>query len=351
MNLPNKQSRFYIVQDTHFWDKNLANRKDYEKECEEIFNYIIKILEECATEKKYLLFLGDIFHAKFKNEISFNKWIQKFLVLRSKCNGIFSVVGNHELTYIDHNPFWSLMSEIESEQVLALGCKALGDLPILRVVDYLDIYNYRFNFNHHGSSIANLTSDKNILLCHNYWLSDDLKHAMDLTGEMQANSKYFSYNEINDECDLKFFDEVYLGHNHMMIGDYEFKWDDPDFPKSNVHFCGSLGLTNKNEVLHTPDTRKIYYLDILGEDKCECNHLVYSLSKKFNETLDTLQVEENIEKYKTAKYKKSLIKKYDLTLMDPIQAIEEDLKNDIDALELFKELGKGSVPDWMRRLI
>lgn len=351
MKLPDKASRFYIIQDTHFWDKNIAGRKDYTKECEDTYDYLLKTIRECKAEKKYILFLGDIFHSKFKDEISFNNWIQKFLILRSACNGIFSVVGNHELTYKDHNPFWSLLSEIESEQLQVLGCKAKGTLPVIRVPDYLDIFDVRFNFNHFGTYISNLIVDTNILLCHNYWLSDEIKRSMDIIGEMQVNSKYLQYNEINDDCDLKYFDEAFLGHNHMLISDYTFKWDDKSFPQSNVHFCGSLGLTNKNEVLYTPNTRNIYYIDIFGTKNYKVSNLVYSLSKETQDTIDDVKVAENIEKYKAAKYKKSLIKKYDLTLMDPIQAIESDLKDDIDALELFRDLERGSVPEWMQKLI
>lgn len=351
VKLPDKSSRFYIIQDTHFWDRNLANRKDYKQECDNIYDSIIEILDKCTTDKKYLIFLGDIFHSKFHSEVSFNHWVQKFLILRAKCNGIFSVVGNHELTYVDHNPFWSLINEVESVQLQSIGCKALGNLPIVRVVDYIDIFDFRFNFNHYGQTIENYYENTSFLLSHNYWLSDELKRSMRLLGNVQVDSRHFTYNEIRDDCDLMYFDEVFLGHNHMMIGDYTFKWNDDILPYTNVHFCGSLGLTNKNEVLKTPDYRNIYYIDIINQGNYKVDFFSKPLLKKDSYVIDDFENIESTEKYNTEKYKKSLIKKYDLSLMDPIQAIEKDLQNDIYALELFKTLEKGSVPEWMQQLI
>lgn len=353
MNLVSKKSRFYIIPDTHFWDKNLANRNDYLEECANIYDFLLKMLSSPNDniEKIYIIFLGDIFHNKFTKDTNYNAWIQNLLILRSKCNGIFSVVGNHELTYAAHNPFWGLLNEIESTVVKNLGCSAMGKLQIIRIPDYLDIFNYRLNFNHYGSGIANVKDSHNILLCHNYWMSSEIINSLKITGEFQTNLNYLKYNTIQDGCALQYFEEAFFGHNHMLIGDYNFKWANENFKETNAHFCGSLGLTTKNEVKFTPDTRKIYYLDILGNDKMTINSLTYSLPKFDKEVLNLVEVSESEDKYKAAKYKKSLIKKYNLVMMDPIQAIQEDLASDALALEAFNELGKGGVPVWVQKLI
>lgn len=349
MQLPNKASRFFVIPDTHFWCKNIANRKDYVSECNRIYDSIFNFVKDNQSTKTYIVFLGDMFHGKFQDNINYIEWFQKIQVLRAVCNGIFSVVGNHEITYREQNPFWSLVSDVESDLVNQMGLIGNGDLPIIRIPDTLEIYNTQLIFNHFGTPIIKPNMVNNILFCHNYWMTKQLSDSLYRLNIAQVNNKYVKYNEICEGCSLMSFNEAFFGHNHMLIGDYRFDWDTVEY-HTNAHFCGSLGLTNINEVLYTEPLRKLYYIDI-DENHYTINDLKIELPKYDTETLNVAKVSENQEKYKAAKYKKSLIKKYDLTMMDPVSAIREDLSNDILTLELFDNLGRGGTPEWVTHLI
>lgn len=350
MQLPNKPSRIYIIQDTHFWCKNISNRKDYKEECVRIYDTLVNIIKNNRREKTYVVFLGDIFHSKFADSQAYLDWFQKMQVLRAICNGVFSVIGNHEITYRDQNPFWSLVGDVESMSARTLGLKGTGNLPIIRIPDSLEIYDNQMIFNHFNTRVILPEGKINFLFCHNYWMTKQLSDSLAKLNIAQVDTKYIEYGEICDGCAISHFNEAFFGHNHMLMGDYKFDWDYGDVPFTNAHFCGSLGLTNINEVIYTESERNLYYIDF-DETGYNIDKFVIQLPKYDTETVDTLQASKDKEKYKTAKYKKSLIKKYDLTLMDPVAAIRKDLENDAETLELFDELGKGGVPGWVTRLI
>lgn len=70
---------------------------------------------------------------------------------------IYSVIGNHELSYYSSNPFYTLVSDIESDKVQSILNRVwqpVGSAGVIKVVDSLEDGEVLFHFNHFGTTIA-----------------------------------------------------------------------------------------------------------------------------------------------------------------------------------------------------
>lgn len=357
MNLIDKPSNFLIIPDMHIWDKNISSRKDYVQECVDNFNNLISIVGQIKSnidsEKLYLVFLGDVFHNGFKNLSSLNYWIQQFTILRSMCNSIFCVVGNHEMHYVKNNPLWSLTNGISSSYINAKGFKADGVLPIIQIPDEINIFNYSLQFNHFERNIAVPDSSKtNILFSHNSWMNNTLFKSLESLGNTQISNRYMNYNEITEDCALKYFNCAFFGHNHLLLGDYEFEWEHILKERATtVYFCGSIGLTNRNEVSATKRYRVLPLLHLDASGIPVVKKYTLNLSGESDSVLDLEAIDDSMKNYEASKFRKALIKKYNLTNLDPIQAIIDDLANDVEKIEMFNLLEQGGVPLWLEQMM
>ena len=107
-------SKFIVIPEPHISYNNIEGRKDY---ISEIKYYLNDILEDIKENKdiKWVVFVGDVFNRGFNDVDEYFYWIDwfteldKMLSLRGGC--IYSVIGNHELTYAKSNPFWRLTSK------------------------------------------------------------------------------------------------------------------------------------------------------------------------------------------------------------------------------------------------
>lgn len=348
-----------IISDLHLWFKNMRNRKNSVKDNLETFNKIIERVKKCRRENPkdiiYLVFLGDIFHQGFdKSTEMFNLWIQQFSILRSLCNGIFLVMGNHEWSYRLNNPFWSLINEVESEKLRNRGATANGLLPICRLTDKISIDGIDLHFLHHNTNFSELTSEKNILFSHGYWMTKNTFDSLIEKAGMETQSKYSEYNSIEDnEVIIKNFQYAFFGHMHMLKGKTKIEWDSDFFEPTTFYYLASLGLTEVNEVLKLDGIRLLPEIVI---ENGEVNVIDHEIEIPHGEEILKMKVvQDNKEKYEVMKEKKKLkeITMQEVCGDNPIEEIVEELmaEGNTMALELFQSLKiEGACPEWLSKM-
>ena len=277
------------------------------------------------NEKVYLIFLGDVFHKEMPNVTAHNGWTQTMTKLRAKVNGIFCVVGNHEISYKTDNPFWSLANEVQSDKVRAKGLEAIGTLPIFTIVDHVDIYDTRLHFNHYGTNIDNISTGTNILLAHDYWSSPGILNSLCLEIDDKTMKKYTKGNTIDDQSVLKFFKYCFFGHNHLLYGTFDIGWDDDSYSDTRLFYLGSLGLTQKGEVQKTNSERMLPVIHVT-EEGTNIDIEYINLLTHYKEVLDVSETKKTEEMYERTKTLTSLLDKYVLNGRNPIDIVRSDIK-------------------------
>lgn len=351
-------TRVFVVQDLHIWNKNLTNRKNYIGECLLNFGAIESLVKDSRIvnkkDKIYIVFLGDVFHQGFGDDsLSFNLWVQKFQMLRAICNGIYFVVGNHEISFKEKNPFWSLTNEIKSEKIKKYDLECFGALPVVNLQDYLDIGEYRLHFCHYGTYIDNLLDNQNnILFAHDYWMTDKMFSSLEQIGGEKLQRKYLKYNKITEDSIIKNFKLCFFGHMHRLQSQFKIYWDDVNNSETTLYHLGSLGLTNKEEVKMTGDTRIIPEI-LIDEDLKVIEHKI--LIPNGTDLLKYEVVKKQEQKYEETKERKVEKQKVTDTMgQDPIEYIERDLKekNELEKLDIFNSLEvEGGLPEWLEILM
>ncbi len=353
---------FIIVTDLHLWCKNFTNRKDYLAECADVFGKVKKLTEEMRLkyqqDKIHIIFLGDVFHKGFgDNATMHNMWIQAFTLLRSRCNGMYLVMGNHEWSFRETNPFWCLVNEINSEYLNSKNAVADGNLPIAFLQDHLDIGCNRLHFLHHGAEVTNIGYGNNFMFAHQSWMTDSMFASL-ASEDTTIRKKYLHYTKIDENSKLKFFNEAFFGHMHRLQGKMKITWDNEVYGTTTSYHLGSLLLTNKEEVLTTGNKRTIPILTINDYDtEYETKDIEIEIPAGI-ELLKEEVVKEQNKKYKQNKEKKEFIKcelgEIEIDSEDPIEKIEKELvmAEKLDELSMFKSLEvEGGIPEWLQGLI
>ena len=143
---------YLVITDVHATYKNKRNRINYLSEVDFVFNKIEELIEKYSYDYNVnLIFLGDIIDVSFKSQDKAILYNNTMIRLDSMVDKIYSVVGNHEITYYIDNPFWTLMNRIDAPSVtskLNKSWKPKGLMQIINVVDTLADGNVLFHFNH-----------------------------------------------------------------------------------------------------------------------------------------------------------------------------------------------------------
>lgn len=335
-----------VFQDLHEWDNNIRGRKNYVKECDhnlnEIFRIIIDTKKRYPRDKIYGVFLGDVVHREFRNIDRAIYFYSRMTEIRSLLSDMFLVVGNHEITYSNNNPVWSLVKTIESDSAPIHHNFAKGRLPLLRIMDYIDIEGVRLHFIHHGSTSNRLGEGKNIAFVHDTFLCEPLINSMETKNDVDLKTEYTGYKPISDSSFLRFFDDIYFGHLHLAFGSYTVTFDCGR--KTTLNYMGSLGRTNKDEVRITKNTRDIGLIRISEGDYTK-DTLTFMLPE-VEEVLDFEKVKKSEQAYEDAKERK-IIRQTDLNGEDPVEKIENILSSNAKALEIFRGSKRGEMPEWL----
>lgn len=248
--LANKQC-FLIITDLHDHDKKKDNRVNYSAEIQYVKS---KILNLALTYKQQgysvnAIFLGDIFDRGFGSATSGIKGYTFFLNLLDYCDKLYSVIGNHELSFYSNNPFYTCITHIDSEKIKKVKGKIhqpLGTYDLISVPDTLRVNDVNFIFNHYGTKIGEPENGCiNIGLFHQEIVCNAIVEQMQqsFTGQYIAGQT-IDYSKVGV---FDGYDYAFMGHNHKIYGQWDFV-DDNSGERCVIQHLASLGRPNVTEV-------------------------------------------------------------------------------------------------------
>ena len=304
-----------IIPEPHIRDKNFQTRVDYLLEIDSYMNNIKNDLLKWKNiagpdDKLILMFVGDVFDNSMSDLSIFLKWIKFFAELNSITGGnLYSVVGNHEITYKYYNPFW-MMADIKSDWVSNAGIlnsSVQSVMPIIKVRDEVVIGDKLFVMGHYNRNLNFMTDEwiekhypnikEVVLLSHNEIVDNNIrKHFKEQLGfdVLLGRVSHPDFCKSGYIPPTKYLKDVFIGHMHTAYGDYplEVKYslqrydgDDEDVLADNdglrysvigrdefvesgfskedrvlsteLHYLASIGRTNVNEIRSNFTKRRI----------------------------------------------------------------------------------------------
>ncbi len=331
-----------IVPDLHIWDKNLNGRVDYVAEVKGYASQILSIVEE-KFNKGYnvnVVFAGDIFHKGFNNFEELIYWYSYFLELASM-SSIYSVIGNHELSYSKDNPFWLLTSELTTtRRFRGKAASPKGNLPIIKVPDGFRVGDVYIDLVHYGSRSKIEEGVKCVGIFHDNFLSKEILNVMTNKYGRDLGEFFIDYNFINENSNaFEGYRYVFIGHMHRAMGSYglEHKGN-----LTEITYTQSLGRTNHLEVDDRLE-RKISLLTISG-DNIEKSSEIITLQSRAECVLEDV-IEKTQGDYLTRKDLLSIEKAKSLGL-DPLEDLRKFIEDEkrTGELELFNCYKEGTIP-------
>lgn len=238
------KNAYLVITDLHFGNFVTSSRTDYRKEVSLVKH---KLLEIAIKYKKQgycvkALLLGDIFHSGYRDVTDALTDANFIELLKQSIGDVYSVVGNHELTYYRANPFYTMISSINSKRLQSVTDKVwqpLGMANTINVVDELKDGEVTFFFNHYGTGVqsAEMVDGVKIGLFHQELVDNQIVDEMKRSG-----TKYFGKPMALEESGtLDGYDYCFFGHLHTVYGIWKSK-------ETFLYYLGSLGRTNETEV-------------------------------------------------------------------------------------------------------
>lgn len=238
--------------DLHLTHKNLRNRFDYTKETRKALAQLYQVINKYKEQemKVVLIFLGDIFHNAY--DVVFDAIIANntMIAIQAAVDGMFSVIGNHELTYYIGNPFWSLMTSVPSvraRRIMTDLKKPRGILDILEVPDRVECGDVRFIFNHYGCGVDIVEDDgkKNIGLFHQDLYTKEV--VQDVLNERGVEVFEHTPVYLDTAPFLKNYHYAFFGHAHLFYSEWMYvcamsTWE------TIICYLSTLGRTSHAEV-------------------------------------------------------------------------------------------------------
>lgn len=230
------KNAYLLLSDLHYYPTLIA-RKNYQLELLEVFNIVI-CLSNNYRKRNYnvfLIFLGDIFHRGIKQTPNALTALTLFNYVCSFFDKVFSLIGNHEFSYYDDNPFWYLISEIEDTSILNLKnliMQPKGLKNTFNIVDKIEDGNTAIIMNHYNLPIKPAMPNKkvNIGLFH-----QDI-------GSIKLGKMWTSFEDIETSSKLDGYDYCFLAHLHDIYGKFEVN------SKLIAYFLSTFGRTNHLEI-------------------------------------------------------------------------------------------------------
>lgn len=336
------KNAYLIISDLHKSYKNFRNRYNYDVEIGHVQQQIVD------TAKKYklqgydvtLLLLGDVFHNSY-NDVFRAVHDNNFFILMSEVVGkIYSVLGNHELSYYSSNPFYTLVSEIRSQKVQAIMNRVWtprGIVQAISVVDELVDGDVVFHFNHYSTPVTDpvLWERQNnregngclhVGLFHQDFAS---KAVVDL---MRRRLDINFYAEPIEDSALELlnaYSYCFFGHMHSVYGTF--------LTDAGTRLCylASLGRTNEKEVNDNFLERNIPAILVEDGRFASADDNVFQLLSR-SECVKEAAVAASHEQYEVQKARKQ-IKGYAPVSDDPRLNVEAMLAGSPQALQIFHD--------------
>lgn len=246
------KNAYLIVTDLHYAE-NKANRKDY-------FSEILQILQNIAElslkyrQKGYspqLIFLGDVTDTSIANAEEAMRCVDVLRFFVSQFDRAYSVVGNHEETYIENNPFWFLVSEIGDKSLSRLprALQPKSVYPCIAILDTLSDGEVTFYFNHYGI-VPKVPEAEGVRI--------GLFHQN--IGSNDICQMWGTFDNVEEAAYVQAYNYCFFGHMHMAYGKYELN----EKGTCIAEWLGSCGRANILEVENAP--LKVNVPAILVED-------------------------------------------------------------------------------------
>lgn len=231
-----KKVAFAIVTDLHL-DFVKANRINYFGEVMDAMTHVLEIAEQYRTAGYdiNLILLGDVFDGSLSNASDAMQALEIFHYFCSYFSKVYSVVGNHEITYAQDNPFWFLVSDIQDESLQRVKryVQPRALKPDIILPDTLTEGNVIFYFNHFGVPAKEPRSgDARIGLFHQNVGSNDIC------------KMWGTFDNVEEAAYIKGYTHCFFGHMHLAKGKYYV---------DEQHAClcewlGAIGRTNVDEI-------------------------------------------------------------------------------------------------------
>lgn len=336
--------------DLHLWDKSLRSRRDYVRESLDLFDIVVKEVKEVRAlypnEKYVVVLCGDVFHKDSKSVTAGIQWSQRFYILRTLCDELIFVIGNHEITWSQDNVFWTLITECRGKNIPVTPNYAKGLIPIAKVMDYMDLDGVRLHFVHYHGDVSEMCDGKNIAFVHDDYLCPDLVNLIEAKNNVDLKTEYVGYKNIEESSKLSGLDAIFFSHNHKASGVYDLELISGKITR--VYYLMSLGRTTKDQVFETGTKRMVPLIRISNGDFDVVRRYVELPHAK--DVIDIVAVKKSEESYEKQKQNRA-IRQTRISGVDPVDDIREKLKELPEAVEMFDLSKDRKRPEWLRRLL
>lgn len=251
----------FIITDLHLWYKPLRSMPNMIND-NKLYQIKIKEMIKNSTNP-VVIFLGDVYHRGCKGSEEVFPLLEFPLSLHAMTNGrVYSVVGNHEMTYSKGNPFWAL-ANVHSTYIR----KETFSADVIKVVDYLRIGSSLFYLKHYGFDYLEDDAEEvlagvedSFCLTHNTVMSTIIKEVLQKKGldpnpHDKRAKQLFSGVAIPHTNTLR---EVFVGHMHCAVAKFCIEEVANGINYSfGINYLGSIGRTsaveyNKNTLREIP---------------------------------------------------------------------------------------------------
>lgn len=230
------KNAYLIVPDLHL-DFYKSNRVNYFNEIVGSMSDILEISKK-YKEKGYaasLMLLGDVFDGSMPNASDAMQAIEVFRYFCGSFKQVYSVVGNHEITFAKDNPFWFLASEIGDESLRAIRryLQPQGLCDTIKIPATVEDGEVTFYFNHFGTTPkVPIARGIRIGLFHQNVGSNDIC------------KMWGAFDDVTEASYVQGYNYCYFGHMHLAKG---------KFFLNEEHTCqgewlGTIGRTKVDEV-------------------------------------------------------------------------------------------------------
>lgn len=272
------KNAYLLMTDLHA-DMEKANRLNYFSEVVSSIQDVISIAETYRSKgySPKLIFMGDVFDSGSTNPTDAMQLMEVFYFFTSYFDGVWSVVGNHEISYAKNNPFWFLVSEMQDESLSRvkryIQPRGLNGRIIVpdRIVDGDTV----FYFNHFGTPAK--VPDQGLVrigLFHQNVGSNDIC------------KMWGTFDNVEEAAYIQAYNYCFFGHMHLAKGEY---WLNAEHTCKG-EWLGTIGRTKVDEILD--DSLEVNVPAVLVEDgrfiDIEPNHIIL---KNRAETIDFAKYE------------------------------------------------------------
>lgn len=332
---------YLLITDMHRSDSIKENRISYRSELLFVDKQIFKLLQEYRSYgyNANIVFMGDLFHSGYKNVSLAAEDINVMNAYSSYCDKIYSLVGNHELTYYSSNIFYSLFYEMGSDRVKGIQNKIWvpkGSFQIINIVDRIVDGDTVIHFNHYGTGIDPVICGcVNVGLFHQDLASSEIIEDM----ESRFNEKFYGIKEVSLEqsSDLEGYDYCFFAHMHKIYGLWEMEVHGKTIM---LQYLASLGRPNYTEVNDRFLERDIPCV-VVDDGKFAGIEHHYFILPGYDECINTEKVFEDKKKYMVQKERNEIRKGIEL-IDDPIKDLI--LKSSESRRRIINDLINGTDP-------